>query len=454
MISHGRNDPCPCGSGRKFKRCCGARDGAAPAAPAAFSRADRRRAFDRLVGFATGDEFAVDFAVAHTVFWSSLQNEPMDGMDRDVREHATACFLTWVAVDVELEVGKTLLDLYLERRGGDLPPGESAFLQRLRDTHVGPYEVLEVRRDEGMRLRDLWSGAEVWVRERRATHQIVRWDLLGARLIEGPDGVVEFEEIPYLLPSDAKEPLLRDLREALKVFGRGRAAGGGDAAFFKRALPVFHQYWIERVIQRPPLQVATVEGDPLVLTKVVFDVRDAAGVKTALATCPEFEVQEDGSFTWMEGGGSPRRILGTVMVRGARLALEAISEKRGVRGRKMLERLLGDRVRYRATRAEDAMEAARRKPAPKRRPSSVVPPEIEAEVLREFYDQHYRAWPDVPLPALGNRTPRHAARLKSVRPKLMAILKHIENTSERQRLQGGYAYDVGWLWKDLGLERE
>ncbi|MBN2579118.1 MAG: SEC-C domain-containing protein [Pirellulales bacterium] len=22
----GRNDPCPCGSGKKFKRCCGARN--------------------------------------------------------------------------------------------------------------------------------------------------------------------------------------------------------------------------------------------------------------------------------------------------------------------------------------------------------------------------------------------------------------------------------------------
>jgi hypothetical protein len=146
--------------------------------------------------------------------------------------------------------------------------------------------------------------------------------------------------------------------------------------------------------------------------------------------------------------------LGTVTVRGARLALEAISEKRGVRGRKVLEDLLGNRISYRATRTEDAMEAARRKPTPKRRSSSVVPPEIEAEVLRKFYDQHYRAWPDVPLPALGNRTPRHAARLKSVRPKLMAILKHIENTSERQRLQGGYVYDLGWLWGELGLERQ
>jgi len=24
----GRNDPCPCGSGKKYKKCCGAKDGA------------------------------------------------------------------------------------------------------------------------------------------------------------------------------------------------------------------------------------------------------------------------------------------------------------------------------------------------------------------------------------------------------------------------------------------
>jgi uncharacterized protein YecA (UPF0149 family) len=29
----GRNDPCPCGSGRKFKRCCLWRSTAAPARP-------------------------------------------------------------------------------------------------------------------------------------------------------------------------------------------------------------------------------------------------------------------------------------------------------------------------------------------------------------------------------------------------------------------------------------
>jgi tetratricopeptide (TPR) repeat protein len=39
MAKIGRNDPCPCGSGQKYKRCCGPRDDAAAAERAAADRA-------------------------------------------------------------------------------------------------------------------------------------------------------------------------------------------------------------------------------------------------------------------------------------------------------------------------------------------------------------------------------------------------------------------------------
>jgi hypothetical protein len=41
-VRTGRNDPCPCGSGRKFKQCCGAgRPAAAAVAPPRGARPDR-----------------------------------------------------------------------------------------------------------------------------------------------------------------------------------------------------------------------------------------------------------------------------------------------------------------------------------------------------------------------------------------------------------------------------
>jgi hypothetical protein len=56
-MTAGRNEPYPCGSGRKFKRCC---LGAGEAAPRAFTPADRERALQALERFATRPELEAD----------------------------------------------------------------------------------------------------------------------------------------------------------------------------------------------------------------------------------------------------------------------------------------------------------------------------------------------------------------------------------------------------------
>jgi hypothetical protein len=39
------------------------------------------------------------------------------------------------------------------------------------------------------------------------------------------------------------------------------------------------------------------------------------------------------------------------------------------------------------------------------------------------------------------------------RPKLIALLKSAENMSARERRERHPAYDFGWMWGELGLER-
>ena len=114
----------------------------------------------------------------------------------------------------------------------------------------------------------------------------------------------------------------------------------------------------------------------------------------------------------------------------------------------MLEELARDAVRFRAERYTDPGDGEQDPPV-----ATGAPTEVEARLAAENYERHYRNWLDTPVPVLGGRTPRHAARLKTMRPRIVALLKDFESRAERQRREGRPAYDFGWMWDALGLER-
>ncbi len=218
--------------------------------------------------------------------------------------------------------------------------------------------------------------------------------------------------------------------------------------------PVFHHAWLEWVALQPMPKIMTAEGDPFVFAKVILDLLDHDVVIRALARHPNLVDHGDGSYGWLEERGGFQRSLGTIVVEKARVIFETTSRGRAERGREFLQALLGEAARFRAIAYEDVGQAMKRAPEPAEKEEPEIPPEVQAELLGRFYADHYRKWLDQPVPALGNRTPRHAAKLKTVRPKLIALLKDFESHSERQRRSGQTAYDFGWMWKELGLSRE
>ncbi len=205
--------------------------------------------------------------------------------------------------------------------------------------------------------------------------------------------------------------------------------------------------------------MVTVEGDEVMPTRVIFEVRDRNALVAALGRHPDLVDDGEGAYVWGEETDEMRRTLGTFRIAAARLVLETTSKGRAERGRRLVEAAAGDAVRYRVTEHEDlgqAMKRAARAPgrsagAPRR--EGAIPPEVEAELLQEFRDRHHRKWIDEPIPAVGGRTPRQAARLKTWRPRLVDLLKEMENHEARAARAGRFAYDFGWVWEELGIER-
>lgn len=459
----GRNDPCPCGSGKKYKKCClgGGPGGGPEAAP--FTQADRDRAVEKLMRFSELPRFRNDHGIAMALFWAGFSDEEVERA-LDVAEREIEIFYhSWFVFDFDIEDGRTLVDFFLDERVADLAPAERAFLRDVRDTHLALYEVEEVRPERGLRLRDLWTGERFEVRERAATRTLHRGAPVAARLHEWEPGAWRIEGGIYGYLSDSREAILETLRDFHADFEAGSTTAG-RAAFFKRIGFVFHHLWmihVGRLADSVPT-LGTPEGDPMRFVEARFEVPDPDGLERALAEHPEIEASGDAEWVWLESGGPGddfRRILGTLRREGDRLILESISEPRAARGRALVEEIAGDAVRHLVTAVEDAREALERTPQgePGRggRPAGEEPvlPDAEMERLaHQVLDRHYRTWPDTALPALDGLTPREAAADPEMRPRVIELLESLGAHPGGGALPGG-TYDYGWLWEELGLER-
>jgi hypothetical protein len=142
-------------------------------------------------------------------------------------------------------------------------------------------------------------------------------------------------------------------------------------------------------------------------------------------------------------------VMGHLTLGSDRLQLETNSVERADRLRAQLEAGCGALVRHRLREHADPLSSARsgRESGPLPEP----PPEA-LEALREFKTRHYATWSDTPLPALGGKTPRQAARTRRGRNQVDVMLRSMENSE--QRAGGGAPFDFGPLRRDLGLDGE
>src|SRR4051812_32587360 len=100
----GRNEPCPCGSERKYKKCCLTTGGVVP-----YTAADRDAALQRLLGAIHPD----DIDDARDKLWGKhlpLRDQWNDPVRLEMVENALQF---WLFFD-ELDEGQTLADEILE----------------------------------------------------------------------------------------------------------------------------------------------------------------------------------------------------------------------------------------------------------------------------------------------------------------------------------------------------
>ena len=80
--------------------------------------------------------------------------------------------------------------------------------------------------------------------------------------------------------------------------------------------------------------------------------------------------------------------------------------------------------------------------------------EIQKRIHDQYMQKHYEEWFRDRIPALDNKTPLEAIKTEEGKRKVVELLKLYENGEELNRREGRPAYDLGWVWEKLGLEKE
>jgi hypothetical protein len=417
-MSVGRNDPCPCGSGRKYKKCHQATD-AAPAASALHDVVSPLHELDiRLVedmmGFAS-KRFPDELSETARVLATHPQMSPQ--------------FLApWLMYIAELD-GRTVTDWYIEERGWSLSSAALTWLAAQQKSWLSVWEVTDIDPGRALVLRDLLTGEQRTVHEVSASKSAERhWAVL-ARVVDasGVSLMCGMHVVP-LRPGQAAE-VVATVRRAL----RRKTAVSPARLREPRITGKMLHAWSDAIdrLNTPP-QLVNTDGDPLLLTqdRWTFERAKRLAIIAAIESIEGAEPEESETgavFAILREGNREHKdwdntIVGRVEIRDRSVLADTNSIARADALRHQIEEACGDLLKSGARSHSDPTPSER---APAPAPSRTLTPEEMAVVLATK-ESHYAQWLHDSIPALGGKTPREAARTESGREQLEIILKEIE----------------------------
>jgi len=430
----GRNDPCPCGSGKKYKQCC------LPAQPLSEENRWRRqheaseqltREMMRFAERAFGGE--IDEA------WCDFNLDdappPLDRHSEERRIFMPYFLFLW---DPERpsrwrrpgEEGIVTFSYKLARKG-QLSEMDLKFLAQATTQPVTFYEVVWCKQGERMALRDVLTGGETEVIEHSATLTVRAGDIIYGQVGHVAGLAVLGCCSHFCIPPRWKADVI-GLRKRLrkKIARQKRELSAADLIRYEDA--VRETYLNIRDALHTPPRLSNTDGDPLIFHTLTFQIGSPGVAFEALASLAwghskadllnAAELDQDGAvrsveFPWTKKGNRKIKswdntILGHIKISGQSLVAEVNSKERAGRLRKEIEERLGILATHQSTTAKTPEELVTSQPPMKTQRDNEIEellrdPEVRKR-LQEVVRQQAEGWVHEKVPILGGKTPMQA----------------------------------------------
>ncbi len=480
MTKVGRNDPCPCGSGKKHKKCCLAK----ASAVTDLTWQKMRRTEGALVPLLM--DYAVERFGSNVIAeaWDEFNNEqeleiPEDETPIEFETIFLPWFLfNWIADDYndsDIEpIGKPIAMLYLEEKSHKLDSFQQRFIKSICAEQYSFFVVTDVIPGQALVLKDLIINRTVSIHERQGSETIKVGGIIFTRVMTMNESSVMVGCAPIVIPGNYHSyfiDLRDDWRPAFKELGNDILL-----EFEDEIRQIYHEINEQLNNQEPP-QLQNTDGDPLEFIQLHYQLccspKEAfAAVQSLAIALTEEELLEEGRFDsqgnlksievpWMEKTGA-EKMVGQTTVKGNlnispdKLIIDVNSQKRADVVKRKITRRLGKRATFITSviqSTEKMMEVAQQSGNRKTAQASnelEASPEVQA-MLKEMGIQHWQKWLDSSIPALKDKTPRQAAKSSKGRERLEALFLQFEGMSS-DRAAEPFEPDIDFLRNELGMK--
>jgi len=468
----GRNDPCFCSSGKKYKHCHGSATASSPDAVYERIRRYDGESAHHLLGYARKKygEHVLERA------WTEYRFS--DGTPFEISGPEGDPFTRWFMFSRKQSDGKTLAEMFLAEKGSGIDPDLKTFIEATVHAPYSYFQVIDVEPGEALALRDILLRREVRVRERSASGILQRGHIILARVVE-LGGICFFmgtgEQV--ILPGYMNELIaLREYLETLVPKGHPLS----DAALLEFEEDLRETYFdLGDAMSRPP-DVRITDGDPLAFHTLTYEIPSFEAAFDALKDLEQVVMRRsddemlDGAernragnptgltLHWLKKGSGTgigdNTTLATLAIRPSKMTVEVNSERRSKRIQKEIRKRLGDEAVLLRTDVESHEAVMKKIARGPRKPQGSEEhdrllresPELRAQ-LKEMTERHWAAWLDEPVPALRGMTPRQAAKDPVGRELLESLLMDfaLRNETGKDEIT---RVDISKLRRGLGME--
>ena len=489
MARIGRNDPCPCGSGKKHKHCCYEKFKAGKPEDLFGGDADWlkiRRTEGELVGQ------ILDFAAQR--YGSALMEEAFAEFsnwgecevgDEDIDNFFLPWFVfNWLPGDHQqefaglAEVKPPVALEYLQKNGRSLDGYQQAFIIAACTQPFSFLEVTEVVPGKSLGLRDLFLDQTYTVKEAAGSTILKRGDTIFGRVVSLDGQAIILGSASVVLPPRYHLDIL-DFRDLFKekVSEHGRELDIEAIALGDLQLRRLYFATAEMIADPPHPELQNTDGDPIAFVKLHFELHCSPeealdSLKSLVLREFRKDILEDSvhdaegnlvefSFDWQKRGNKLQKhwdntIMGRLAVKGNRLTAEVNSEKRAKKIQSEIAKRLGSKATF--ERSEYEPVEKKLEEMKNRTPDEELEremeefqssPQFQAILAREM-KAHWEAWYTEPIPALHDKTPLEAAKTKEGRERLEALLCDFERRNDNST-HPSLKVDVAAMRQRLGL---